>query len=294
MLEPSLRTSRLAIGAALAAAAVLGGGGFYLGRTTSPKPAPLEVPAPQAPPAPATLPTVAPVIERMLDRAGLIRIADAASDALVARTEMPVRVRDAAGRRFELAIPFGCSGPADADSQAPLRWRYDRENETLRLHAAVTRWSAADWQLGDADGIEAIEGFWIARPWSSSTECPQRASGESATDRGPAAAAERTLAIAQFFGGGVRREALREGRPFASVQRAPADEFAAARGFRLMLTGRIDRVSGVNGQGSPVRCIQPGGIEQRPICVLAVTLDEVRIENPATGEILASWAIGRD
>lgn len=291
MREPSLRTSRLTIAGALVAAVALGGGGFYLGRTTSPKPEPLETPVVETP---AAEPSVIPEIERMLDQAGLIQIANSASEALVAGREMSVSVRDAAGRRFELAIPFGCSGPASEDSQAPLRWRYDREDGTLRLHAAVMDWSAADWHLGDAEGVEAIEGFWIARPWSSSNECPERAAGESATGSEPAVNAERSLAVAQFFRDGVRREALRDGRPFESVQSVPAEEFAAPRGFRLMLAGRVDRVPQANGQGSPVRCIQPGGIEQRPVCVLAVTLDEVRIENPVSGEILASWAIGRD
>ena len=30
-----------------------------------------------------------------------------------------------AGRRFDVVIPFGCGGPATAESKASMRWRYD-------------------------------------------------------------------------------------------------------------------------------------------------------------------------
>jgi hypothetical protein len=98
------------------------------------------------------------------------------------------------------------------------------------------------------------------------------------------------LAVAQFFTETSRREALRAGRPFESVQRVPRGEFDASQGYRLVLSGRIDRVPG----GGPVRCIQPAGIEQRPVCIVAVTFDEVRIENPVGDVVLASWPVGSD
>src|SRR3546814_13703789 len=57
MQEPSVRTSRLAIAGGLAAILVVGGGGFFLGRTTAPvppAPAPALVPAPAPVPVPET------------------------------------------------------------------------------------------------------------------------------------------------------------------------------------------------------------------------------------------------
>lgn len=287
MQEPSLRTSRLAIAGGLVAAIALGGAGFLLGRSTAPEPEPRDPVAVETP-APQPSPTSEPV--RILGRADIIALADEATEALVAGEPLPAEVRDAVDRRFELAVPFGCGGAAGEDSLAPLRWRYDAEEEALRLHVAATSWTAAEWGLSQAAGIEAIEGFWVARPWSSSGECPQRAGQARASGMEPVTLPGQTLAVAQFFADGTRREALREGRPFESVQRVPREEFAAPRGFRLLLAGRIDRVPG-NG---PVRCIQPAGIEQRPICVVAVTLDEVRIENPASDEVLARWPIGGD
>lgn len=302
MREPSLRTSRLAMAGALVAAAAVGGAGFYLGRTTSSDADRVAQSAPT--PTPAPLPAVSDVIaDRVLDRADLIELAAAAADAAASDAPLPAEVRDSVDRRFEVAVPFGCSGAADAESEAPLRWRYDSEAETLRLHVAVTRWEAGDWSLEPLGDSEAIEGFWIARPWSSSGECPQRAASPSPVvspqpaDGEPPAAANssptpvQTLAIAQFLGADVRREVLREGRPFQSVQRIPRADFAAPRGFRLLLSGRIEEVPGAQG---PVHCVQPGGFEQRPRCIVAVTLDEVRIENPVDGTVLASWPIGHD
>lgn len=304
MREPSLRTSRLAIAGGLVAAALVGGTGFYLGRTTSPEPATATLGDRVSVPGPAAAVSTI-VADRSLGRADVIDLAAAAADAAASGAALPERVREAIGRRVEIALPFGCSGPAEADSDQPLLWSYDEAEEALRLRVAVTRWQAGDWGLaqppgGDArDDVaaadEAIEGFWVARPWSSSGECSARADGGLAAPDAPDPESERSLAIAQFLRGDVRREVLREGRPFQSVQRIAPGDFAAARGFRLLLSGRIDRVpSAQGGLATPVHCVQPGGIERRPRCIVAVTLDEVRIENPADGNILASWPIGRE
>lgn len=291
MREPSLRTSRLAIAGAIGALAAIGGAGFYIGRSTSP--APVDRPAPETP-VPSPQP-ILPVVEAVqpLDRAGLIDIADAAADAAASGSPLPEKVREAVDRRFAIALPFGCEGAAPADSDAPLRWRYDEQAETLRVHVAVTRWTAEEWGLVEPADGEAIEGFWIARPWSSRGECRPLPSGAPTPAAQPFAPPQQTLAIAQFFRGDVRREALRDGKPFESVQQIDREDFAAPRGFRLILSGRIDRVPRADGsQSGPVHCIQPGGFGQRPRCIFAVTLDEVRIENPASGEVLANWPIG--
>lgn len=289
MRDPSLRISRLSIAGGILAVALVGGGGFYFGRSTSPKPA-AEPTAIAATPAPAQ-PAIRE-IERTLDRADLLQLAAMASDAVATASRLPAEVRGAVGGRFELALPFGCSGPASADSAAPLRWRYDADDATLRLHVAMTAWPASDWGLGDDEAIEAIEGFWVTRPWTSSAQCPSPPTGKGRSATNSPEPVEQTLAVAQFFGDEARREALRDGRPFESTQRVAPDAFAAPRGLRLLLSGRIDRVPSADGQGSPVRCVQPGGPEQRPRCIVAVSLDQVRIENPTSGEVLATWQIG--
>lgn len=279
MQEPSVRTSRLAIAGGLAAVIVVGGAGFVLGRGTAPAVPEPVTPVVIAPPAPA--PTPKPEPPGSLDRGAIISLADRAADAFASGDPIPAAVTDAADRRFDLLLPFGCAGPSAEDSTQSMRWRYDEAKQTLRVHVAPTTWQPQAWNVDPATGIDAIEGFWIARPWSSTVACPSQAG--QATARGIEAITlpGQTLAIGQFFTSTDRRN----DHNFTVVRRIPAESFDASRGFRVRLTGRIARRSG----GDPVRCVQPGGIEQRPICVIAASVDEVRIENAATGAILATW-----
>src|SRR3546814_17789730 len=69
----------------------------------------------------------------------------------------------------------------------------------------------------------------------------------------------------------------------------PPEQFSPEQGFRLRVTGRIERLPG----GKAVQCIQPAGIEQQPICLAAVSFDAIRLENPMNGETLAIWSMHR-
>src|SRR3546814_523419 len=84
MQEPSVRTSRLAIAGGLAAILVVGGGGFFLGRTTAPVP---PAPAPALVPAPAPVPV--PETPKDLERGALIQLATRAADAFASGADMP-------------------------------------------------------------------------------------------------------------------------------------------------------------------------------------------------------------
>ena len=117
MQEPSLRTSRLAIAGGILAVFAVGGAGFLLGRATAPDP---EVSDPVVTETPAPQPSPTPEPVRILGRADIIELAEEATDALVAGEPAPAGVRDAIDRRFELAVPFGCAGPAGEESAAPL------------------------------------------------------------------------------------------------------------------------------------------------------------------------------
>jgi hypothetical protein len=287
MQEPSVRTSRLAIASGLAAAIVVGAAGFMIGRASvSPPPAP---PAP--PPQPVAPPPAEPVEPPppMLARADLIQLADAAADATASGTPPPAALGDAVGRRFTLYLPFGCSGPAGADSPTLYRWRYDAARSALRIRAASANWQGADWWPGATPPeLEAIEGFWVSYPWASGETCPAVDAAAVPAGADPVTLPGQTLALAQFFPAGTSRQAFRGGAPFETVLRIAPKDLRVDRGFRLRLTGKIERVPG----GGPVRCIQPAGIEQRPICVVAVSFDELAIENPATTKTLATWTFG--
>jgi len=291
MQEPSDRNSRLAIAAALLAVIAVGGAGFLLGRTTAPRLAPVETPTPT----PEAEPTQqAP---RILGRADLIALANAAGDAFASGQPMPSSVSDAAGQRFELLLPFGCTG-SDPESTAPMRWSHDPDRRTLRATVIPEAWSAADWGLEPAtppgtDGTArattppatAAEGFWITRPWSSGDICPPAFAGIP----DPAVAPRQTLAIAHFIQGEADAATRRDRRPFETVQRMPVGTFDGSRGLRVRVTGRVSASPG----SEAVLCLQSAGPEQRPVCAIAATLNEVSIENPVTGQTLATWPFAR-
>ncbi|WP_157220184.1 hypothetical protein [Flavisphingomonas formosensis] len=283
-----MRTSRLAIAAGFVAVLAIGGAGFLLGRVTRPDmPPPVTVPA--VLPQPAPEPADDRERTRLLRRADLIALARLAADAFASGKAAPGEVADAVGRRFELVLPFGCDGPADAGSSAPLRWRYDDKDAALRVHVVPTEWRAADWNVAESADTETIEGFWIARPWVSAESCPTGGDHAAARGMGALTLPGQTLAVAQFLPKDAPRDIARAGKPFEAVKRMEASAIDPAAGMRLRLSGRVDRVPG----GGGVRCIQPGGAEQHPICLVAVALDEVRIENPRDDAIVASWPISR-
>lgn len=301
MREPNLRTSRLAIAGGLVAALALAGGGFLLGRSTSPRPDSAPPPALQpAPPPPATQPEP----PHILGRADLVALAAKAADAATSGQALPTGLQ---GKRFELVLPFGCAGPAAADSAAPVRWRYDAAQQTLRVHVAPARWSLADWGLapdtagggtsdegneraepkaGEAAGQARLEGFWIERPWSSAETCPPVPAVPAVSEIAPPLPTEQTLALAQWRSEPGRTDTARAGRAYDLVKRLAPDAAPGPKGLRIRLIGRVARLP----DGGSLRCTQAAGPDQRPVCLLAVTLDEVRIENPADGAVLGTWA----
>ncbi len=286
MEEPSARSSRLVLAGALAAIILVGGAGFLLGRGTSER-----TPPPVAPPAAAPAPKPAPEPEPLrgaLGRPDLIALAADAADAAAAGRNPSPEIAEADGRRFGLRLPFGCDGPAGENSDAAMRWRYDAEDGVLRVHVAPVAWSAEDWWGGDtAAGIEAVEGFWITRPWSSSEACPVGGGWPVAVGAEPVTLPGQTLGVGQIFVSGGARGGRRNGEPYEAVVRIPEGELDMSEGLRLRLSGRIARNRGAG----PVHCRQPAGPQQRPICLVSVVMDELAIENPATGETVATWTI---
>ncbi len=288
MREPSLRTSRLAIAGGLAAAIAICAMGFAIGRMTSPS---LPAPPPEvipsvAPPAPVV--SVGTEDIHPLGRASIITLANHAADAMSAGAVPLPEVEKGAGRRFDLVIPFGCSGPAAPDSSEPLRWSYDPQGQTLRISVSMTAWSMEDWLLpSSTEPPSFIEGFWISYPWSSSNQCPVQTQENSSEALGSTPVSGQTLAIGQVHSGEVRPSG--KPRSFETVQRITAERFDAMKGFAIRLTGRLANVA----EGVPAHCIQPDGIERRPRCIIAASFDEVRIEAAGERDALATWSIAR-
>lgn len=287
MKEPSPRNSRLVLAGTVAAALVMGGLGFALGRGTTERT--VMMPAqPVSAPAPAPTPDPSPT-SAVLGRAEMIELAAAAADAVAAGRRPGPEVAQADGRRFELRLPFGCAGPAGEGSTASMRWSYDEEGEALRVVVEPATWMAEDW-FAAASGVEAVEGFWIMRPWTTSEACPPGGQRPVPTGFEPVTLPGQTLAVGQVFFAEGARGGRRGDDPYRAVVRVPEEDLDTSQGFRLRLSGRISQARGVG----PVSCRQPAGAEQRPICLVSVELDEVAVENPATGETLATWSVAGD
>lgn len=294
MHEPSPRTSRLVVAGSAAAVVLLGGGGFLLGRTTAPPPL---HPAITVAPVPVAAPVVAKTpMARTLSRADIIAIANAAADAASSGSKLPDSVNAADGSRFEINLPFGCNGPALEDSREPLQWRYDTKSSSLRISVAPTEFDTGEWledassSAGSSDAStaqqQAIEGFWIARPWSSRETCETGTAPAAPLGVDAVTLPGQTLGLAQIFTVEDTGNARRGGKPYESVKRVVEKDLKIDQGLRVRLRGRVARFPG----GSMIRCRQPVSKEQRPICLVAVAFDDVAIENPATQATIATWA----
>ena len=158
------------------------------------------------------------------------------------------------GNAVEIRIRFGC--PAQPRQQGRFEVRFDEEQRTLRLRAAP------DLTLDDpniaalaASGFEAVEGFWLARPWILADGCPALpspsqlapADAEAAADTPPAAvapAATQRIGIARFFTETDFRTGRRDRRPYEAVSVLAADKQPSAEGYDLVLAGRLRQVPG--------------------------------------------------
>lgn len=255
------------------------------------------------------LPAV-PTADPPIGRAELLAaVARAASAAAAGRAQPEPRRLD--GRQFELRIRFGCMGPAANVEDAVLGWSFDPERRTLRLRAAPT--ISMDNRLVReiaGDRFEAVEGFWIPRPWLLEPVCPAAAAVRSAAaeqesageppgeeQAGTAASEDRQetvapppaharLGIAHFFTDADPRTRRRAMRPYETVKTLEPDQPLGSQGFDLVLSGRLRALPG----GGVITCL-PRGPDAPPDCIVSANIDRVRIEYPG-GDLLAEWGIG--
>ena len=208
------------------------------------------------------------------------------------------------GRTFAIRLPFGCdrprpaaaSTPSNSEGAAPspdaglpsLSW--GPENETLRLSLTPDDWSdtALITSSGAADRWEAVEGFWVNRPWLGSEVCPQRIARDP-LGGGTGQADAQTVGLASVHETNSSRLGRRDGQAYRFTLRGEDGRapVPSPRGYRVVLEGRFASFP----DGRAIRC-RAAGIDQRPVCIAAVQLDRVAFEDGSSGSVLSEWRPG--
>lgn len=271
------------------------------------------------------LPSV-PKPQPPIDRAALLAAVAEAASATAAGTDLPKRIRSFDGRQFEIRIRFGCRGPSKDLAERWLGWSFDPEERRIRVRAmpTISRDEPIVERIVD-ERIEAVEGFWLMRPWLLVPVCPAtaavrpateeqaapsennqqqappaakaedrrkaepaQAAGEPANDRAadPLPAAPR-IGIAQFFTAEDPRSRRRDRRPYQAEHRLPEDEALSSQGYNLVLSGRLRALPG----SGVIHCISRGA-DSPPECVVSAEFLRVWIEQPDTRKVIAEWGTG--
>lgn len=238
-------------------------------------------------------PRVLPLPSPGLDRVALLgAVAQAASAFAAGADDRPAQAR-LEGRRFVMKLRFGCGGPATADSDDALRWRV-RSDTSLEIRATP------DLSLDDpalagtlTDTVEAVEGFWIPRPWLFSERCPAPGPRTAILGVPP----ERSVGIAQYYTEDESRVERRSGRDYVStVSMEPetadentatggVDEAVPREGLFLSIEGRLRSWP----DGKVIRCVASatGG---RPSCIVSIKMDRVAFIDPRDGSEIDEWS----
>ncbi|MEH6664069.1 MAG: hypothetical protein V7678_04410 [Brevundimonas sp.] len=232
---------------------------------------PVQTPAIPLPPPPLT-------------RAELLDMVEAAASAYAAGEPAPEDQAGLAGRQFRIRIPFGCYGPRRAGSESSAGWEYADEGRTIRLSVAPEAWADTAFvaQLGGGP-YEAVEGFWIPRPWMASDACPPIR--VDPLGGGAPAASPQTVGLAAFFEADSSRVNQRGDRPWQAAVRAPEGEtLERPAGFHLIVEGRLEAFA----DGRPVRC-NSAGPDQRPVCLIRMQREYVAFAPIGSDEIIQEW-----
>lgn len=245
---------------------------------------------PPEPAGPVETGPVTPPLNPALDRSELLSAVAQAASAYAAGVDAGA-ASPLAGRQFDIRLAFGCEGAeasaVDGDGDGLARWAWGPEGETIRLSLTPGDWTRSALIAGAGqDQWEAVEGFWVARPWMTTDGCPSVRADPLAS--GPAAASPQTVGLAAVFETGGSRLGRRNGRAYAHTIRQVGDAplVALNAGYRIRLQGRIASFP----DGRAIRC-RAANPNQRPVCVAAVQLDRVAFETP-TGEALSEWRPG--
>ncbi len=253
---------------------------------SEPAEAPVEAtPVAETPVVPLPAPVVT-TLDRKTVLEGLRRAA-----SLYASGAPPQGPDTMVGKPFSIAVAFGCRGPeptVEGQAEGLARWSWVPERRAIQLSMTPGNWTDSALIAGaGGEGWEAVEGFWITRPWMEEGGCPALTADPLAS--GPAAPSPQTVGLAAVFEADGSRLERRNGRAYAYSVRPEGDAetmTAPRAGYRLRLEGRVGSFPG----GRAIRC-RAAGPDQRPVCIAAVRLDRVAFET-AEGDELSEWRVG--
>ena len=246
---------------------------------------------------------VLPLPDPPMDRAGLLQAVARAASAVALGQSDRDQQRSLDGRRFEVRIRFGCASTPAKAAGGPFSVRFDEEDRVLRIRAAPDLTLEEPWIATRAgETVEAVEGFWMRRPWLLSDGCPARPapltnqgneeqpSAEPPEQKEPAEEEDgpppiqQRVGLAQFFTEADPRTGRRDGRAFEATKVLAADEQPSAEGYNLVLSGRLKRLP----DGNVVAChlVTP---DLPPECVVSAEFDQVWVERPGSKARIAEW-----
>jgi hypothetical protein len=236
--------------------------------------------APQ-PPKSTTTPSLAPLV-----RADLILRAQRATAEYAATGKLTSNSDPLIGRRFSLSMPFGCNGANGVMLNPQTTVSYDAAQGSLTVTAQPSVWTSLPVMqpLLDSGEIEAVEGFWVPRPWTMSETCPLPSNAPPPPIITPATA--QTLGLAQIFGPGSTRTLRHSEHPYSlTLKLDPTNADLLSHSYHLLLEGTITGYP----DGQSLHCWSEAA-DHQPICIYAVTLERVSFQDAATGKILTSWS----
>jgi hypothetical protein len=258
----------------------------------NPDPVPTNVQT-ETPTTPAELDAQAgPAPPPALTRGDLVSAAGRAASAYVEGRTLP-EADPLVGRSFAVRVPFGCTGPSPPDASKDERdglaaWTWGSDRKAIGLSMTPGDWTGSTLlaEAAAAKKWEAVEGFWIPRPWLASESCPAVQPDPLQTEAPPAS--PQTLGLAAVFEAGSSRVGRRNGRAYEFTIRAKGNELLSPpdKGYRMLLEGRVASFP----SGRAIECRAPGP-EQRPVCIVAIQLDRVAYED-ASGRTLSQWTLG--
>lgn len=238
---------------------------------------PERKPADDAPKAPV-IPTPPPP----LDRAAVLAAAANAADAVASGAALPQSNAALVGRSFILRMPFGCRGEM-TEEESWAGWTFNPKSRALRLTARANDLAGVEWvkQLAGAMTFDAVEGFWLRRPWTRAEQCE---AGDRALSDAILAAPAQRLAIAQFYSPEEPRTLRRGDRPYSSTVKLGEGETPSSQGYQLQLEGKLKGFP----DGQPVHCVQQDP-SAAPHCLIAVAFDRVAFVVTGQDQPIVEW-----